>query len=130
MKPLTLILVALLSLKAGFSQNPLAERKIIPPSPDAAALGKYGEWPVDLCNGLVKIEIPLYTIKSRILQLPVSLSYHPSGIRVNDISSWVGLGWVLNAGGVVSRSVRGKMDEMGGVLNHAFTSTAQINAAP
>lgn len=129
MKPLFLIVLAMISCETLFSQNNLAERKILPPSPDAAALGKYGEWPVDLSNGLVKIEIPLYTVQSRSIKVPIGLSYHASGNRVNDIASNVGLGWVLNAGGVVTRSVRGKPDEDGGVLNQSFISTADINQA-
>lgn len=44
------------------------------------------------------------------MSVPVSISYHPSGIKVNEISSVVGLGWSLNAGGVITRLVRGAPD--------------------
>lgn len=39
------------------------------------------------------------------------MSYHASGIKVNDIASEVGLGWALNAGGMISRSINGQRDE-------------------
>ena len=81
-----------------------------PPSSDAAALGKYGQYPVSLCNGLVQIDIPVYTIKMPLFSLPVSISYHASGIKVDDISTPTGLGWVLNAGGVITRTVKGRPD--------------------
>lgn len=82
----------------------------VPPSPDAAALGKYGQYPVALYNGLVQIDIPIYTIQLPLITLPVSLSYHASGIKVDDISTSVGLGWVLNGGGIITRSVKGAPD--------------------
>jgi len=83
----------------------------IPASADAAALGKYGSIPVSPYTGVPNISIPLYTIKSGDLTLPISLSYHSSGIKVEEMASSVGLGWVLNAGGVITRTVRGMADE-------------------
>ena len=41
---------------------------IIPPSPDAAALGKYGYTPVGLHTGIPQINIPIYTIRSKSLE--------------------------------------------------------------
>lgn len=95
--------------------------KITPPSPDVASLGKYGEFPVSLNNGLVSISIPIYEINTGKLTLPISLSYHAGGVKVNDIASSVGLGWSLSAGGVVSRAIMGAPDESnGGILLHPF----------
>ena len=85
--------------------------QITPPSVDAAALGKYGQYPVSLYNGLVQIDIPVHTIKLPLFSLPVSLSYHASGIKVDEIPTPVGLGWVLNAGGVITRTVNGLPDQ-------------------
>jgi hypothetical protein len=83
---------------------------IIPPSPEAAALGKYGDVPVSKYTGVPDISIPLYTLQSKNIQVPITLSYHASGIKVEEEASWVGLGWALNAGGVITRSIRGKDD--------------------
>jgi YD repeat-containing protein len=80
-------------------------------APNAASLGKYGEVPVSYYTGIPNITVPIYDIKSGSLDIPVSLSYHAGGIRVEEIASWVGLGWSLNAGGVISRQVRGIADE-------------------
>lgn len=80
-------------------------------SPNAAALGKYADIPVSYHTGVPNISIPIYTIEEGPLSLPVTLSYHSSGIRVDELASWVGLGWSLNAGGMISRTVQGGPDE-------------------
>ena len=92
-------------------QDPL-EVKIFPPSPNTASLGKYGEVPVGLYTGIPQISIPLTSIQEGSLLMPISLSYHAGGVRVEEIASWVGLGWSLNAGGVITRQVRGIPDEL------------------
>lgn len=88
--------------------------QMISPSPTAASLGKYGDYPVNEYSGLPNISIPIYEIKLRGLTIPINLSYHASGNKVDEIASWVGLGWSLNAGGVVTRSVHGLPDELQG----------------
>lgn len=82
-------------------------------SPTAASLGKYGDIPVNYHTGLPQISIPVYTIKSGHLSLPISLSYHASGLKVQEQASWVGAGWSLNAGGVITRTVVGAPDDRG-----------------
>jgi YD repeat-containing protein len=90
---------------------------VIPPSPDAAALGKFVEVPVSYYTGIPQISIPIYTIQTGNIQLPISISYHASGVKVEDVASRVGLGWALNAGGVISRSVVGCPDEGGDICS-------------
>lgn len=87
--------------------------RIVPPSPNAASLGIFGEIPVSPYTGVPNISIPIYTIKSGSITLPINLSYHASGIKVAQEASWVGLGWALEAGGVISRTVCG-YDDFGG----------------
>jgi hypothetical protein len=66
--------------------------QITPPSPTAQNFMRYGEIPVDYSTGVPNISIPIYTVKSKKLELPINISYHASGIKVNDIASEVGLG--------------------------------------
>ena len=86
-------------------------KNIVSQSPNAAELGKYGQFPVELSSGIPQIGIPLYQIASSKLSLNISLSYHASGILVNQKATSVGLGWALNAGGVITRTVRGIPDD-------------------
>ena len=99
-----------MSFSVAAQKTPLAP-DVAPASPNAASLGQYGEIPVDLYHGLPSISVPLYTIQVDDVQVPISLSFHASGHKVGTIASWVGLGWSLNAGGVVTRSMRGQPDE-------------------
>lgn len=84
----------------------------IPPSPNASALGKYGDVPVDKSNGLTNISIPIYEIQIGRIKVPISLSYHASGLKVEEKESWVGMGWTLSAGGVIARTMNGRPDEI------------------
>lgn len=83
---------------------------ILPPSPNAAALGKFGGIDVGLSSGMSNINVPIYEYRSNNLSLPVSLTYSSNGFRVDEIGSDVGIGWNLNAGGVIARTVFGGLD--------------------
>jgi len=98
--------------------------KAIPASADAAALGKFGSIPVSNYTGVPNISIPLYTIKSGDLTLPISINYHAGGFKVDEMASSVGLGWALNAGGSITRSQRGKADEdLDGFMSTVYPKT-------
>lgn len=79
-------------------------------SPEAAALGKYGEIPVSLHTGVPDISVPIYLIELPDLQIPISLNYHAGGIKVEEVASNVGLGWSLSYGGVINQVKNGMND--------------------
>lgn len=81
------------------------------PTPEAAGLGKYGNIPVSYYTGTPDISIPLFEINDGDFTLPIKLSYHASGIKVNDVAGWAGLGWSLISGGVINRKVNHMPDE-------------------
>lgn len=87
---------------------------IIPPSPSVSAVCKYGDIPVGYSTGTVDVSIPLYTLKCGELELPITLSYHGGGIKVDENASFVGLGWSLNAGGCIGVTVVGGTDSFMG----------------
>jgi YD repeat-containing protein len=116
---------------AGADPNSPFNVNIIPPSPEAASLAKYADIPVNLYSGTPDISIPLYTVKDRELSLPLSVSYHAAGNKVETTATRIGLGWTLNAGGVITRTIRGRADEYGelGFLGNAslYHSAAAFN---
>ena len=83
---------------------------VIPPSANAASLGRYGDIPVSYYVGLPNTPLNLYTIQSKDLSLPIALSYHHSGIKVEEEASNVGLGFSGNFGGVITRTIFGLDD--------------------
>lgn len=82
-----------------------------PPSPNASALLRYANVPVDEHTGIPSVILPIDQLSGRQLSVPITLSYHAAGNKVQDIASNVGLGFVLNAGGVITRVMRGLPDE-------------------
>jgi hypothetical protein len=80
------------------------------PSPDVAATATYGIVPVALYTGTPQVSFPIYTVKAGSLTVPVSLDYNYNGLRPKEDASWVGLGWNLSAGGVITRIVQGQVD--------------------
>jgi len=107
---LTVILFTCIGATALSQNDKTLPKSFIPPSPNAANLGLYTSVPVDAYSGLPGITVPIHTFKINGLNLNINLSYHAGGIRKSDEASWVGLGWSLNAGGVISRTKRGKDD--------------------
>lgn len=102
--------------------------KVVPPSPNMQAFQKYGNIPISNYTGLPNISIPLYNIKFRDISYPLSLSYHAGGIKVSEEASQVGLGWVLNATGSISRNVIGDDDFYGsGYFHSAFNSVPDFS---
>jgi YD repeat-containing protein len=87
------------------------QAQVIPPSPISSEFAKYINFEVSLYNGIPEISVPLYTIQLKGLSIPINLSYHASGIKFEQQSGDAGLGWVLNPGYRISRSILGFADE-------------------
>ena len=79
------------------------------PSPEAISLIKPVLQPEELYTGIPKVQIPLWN--NQYSDISLAISYHAPGIMVNQRASSVGLGWRLEAGGVVARIVRGLPDD-------------------
>ena len=117
---LILIIVGAFSFSWAQPSGQVKLNPVIPPGPNAASLGKYGEVPVSLYSGLPEISIPIYEINTGRIKFPVNLSYHAGGIRVEETASWVGLGWTMTGNGAITRTMRGRPDEevvLGGYFN-------------
>ncbi|MEM7368740.1 MAG: hypothetical protein AAF587_09050 [Bacteroidota bacterium] len=108
---LVCLLAYILAQGNAYAQTSSVEYpEVLPPSPEASAFAKYGELPVSTYSGTPNIEIPIFNASYGDINLPIALQYHASGIKVDEEASWVGLGWVLQAGGVITRTIMGKDD--------------------
>jgi YD repeat-containing protein len=63
-------------------------------------------------TGTPNVIIPLQTVTSGSLSMPVSAVYQGSGVKVKDIKGLAGMNWGVSAGGQVSREVRGLPDDI------------------
>jgi len=103
--------------------------QITPKSPNVTAMERYGNSPISYYTGLPDTEIKIWDIKVGDLVIPLRLKYHHGGHRVLDIESWTGLGWTLTGLYALTREVRGKDDEDGGIWDQALPNypSPQIN---
>lgn len=117
-------IILLLIFRTGIVKAQTQLPNVLPPSPAAANFLRYGEIPIDYSTGVPNISIPLYTVKGHKLELPLSISYHASGIKVEDKASTIGLGWVLNAGGLINQTILGN-----GTDSQTFQPTFKTSAS-
>lgn len=83
----------------------------IPPTPEAAAMLKADNLTVGYTTGSPNISIPITSLSLNGYSLPISLNYSSTGIKVDEYASMCGMGWTLQNGGVISRTIMGKPDE-------------------
>lgn len=109
---IVLLILLFINYNTVNAQQSNLSRELItfPVSPEAARLGTYGNVPVNLFTGRLNKSVELFNAKIGDYNLPLTLSYSYSGNRVEESPSIMGLGWQLNAGGVVTREVRGLPD--------------------
>lgn len=103
--------------------------KISTTSPTASALQKFTDYPVSLNTGLIDISIPVYNININGINIPIDFKYHASGIKYDDESEGLGLGWTLNAGGMITQIIQGNQDNPTATDNF-FKVSGSINPQP
>jgi len=100
-----LLIVTYLQLIRVIAQSPAEFPdhgiKSHPAPPEMFQFLKQGEFNISLYNGLPEISIPVYTINDGKIEIPITLTYLPGGIKVSEEASWTGLGWDLQFGSIV-----------------------------
>ena len=72
---------------------------------------KYGNTPVNYYTGTASVSIPIYVYKDSEFEIPITLDYASNGLMPNVPTGILGLGWSLNCGGDITRTVNGIEDE-------------------
>ena len=85
--------------------------QIVQPLPISAIYQRYAATPPNLSTGTVNINIPLYTLKVNDFELPFSLNYQTSGIKLTDPYLPLGYGWIFMPGLRISRVIMGNADD-------------------
>lgn len=80
---------------------------------------KISSTPVNLFTGLPDINLPIYSYNDNGLNLNISLSYFPQGVKPRSADAgYFGINWALNAGGSITRNMKGGADDgYSGFLN-------------
>jgi hypothetical protein len=79
--------------------------------PEIAFANRFKDIPVNLYTGTPIINLPLYTLSEAGSSVPISLNYNASGMKAHEVATWCGIGWSLNAGGMITRIVQDVPDE-------------------
>lgn len=100
MKRITYLLSLLLITLNGWAQD-------FKPGEQAQNLAEQKNVMVDYSTGIFNYKVPLYKLRSGNYELPVSLDYIGKGVKDSDSPGFIGYNWTLNAGGIVTRTMRG-----------------------
>ncbi len=80
-------------------------------SPNAASLIKALDCPPSHYTGNPEITVPLYTVESSELSIPISLGFNINAYRMaNSAPETIGAGWSLNADPIITRVINGTDD--------------------
>ena len=80
-------------------------------SPQVEAMMRYDNSSVNLNTGTVSLTVPLVEFDDPDFDLDVSITYSSDGFKPLQPDNFVGMGWRLNCGGVITREVHGIPDE-------------------
>ncbi len=111
-----LILIVKIGVSQGQSQGGIKVyygfKEPVPQAPDAAALFSAERMQRDLFTGAVGLNIPLVTLNAGAFSINLRLNYKSNGIKVSQLESSVGLGWVLSGLPRLSIEVRDVPDSL------------------
>lgn len=93
-------------------------------SSEVTAMSKAANIPVNYYTGTPGISIPIFNYTKSGISANVSIDYAAGGIKVAEEATNVGLGWHVNAGGLIARSLRGLPDDCPG---RGFMYTPGVN---
>jgi len=85
-----------------------------PPSPQAVAFNRLGDYEVNNNYGAPDINIPLWEIDFHGYKIPLSLHYEAKPLTPGYNYDVTGLGWTLSGNSCVSRTIKDRADELPG----------------
>lgn len=113
MKLLIFTVLILVEISALGQVQVLKPYENLPKTPDAAVFDKIEINTQVNELGVSGVSIPIGMLVTNEIQIPIILKNSNTGIKVTDIETPVGLGWVLDVGGIITRTINGIPDEIG-----------------
>ncbi len=98
----------------------------VPPSPQAVAFNRLGDYQVNNNYGAPDINIPLFEIDFHGYKIPLTLHYEASPLKPGYNYDVTGVGWTLSGNSCVSRTIKDRADEVGR-FNNPFTLDSFID---
>ena len=110
MKKLYLVaLIGLVSHLKAQVYNKSFIPETFPKAPEVSAIGKFVDKPISIGTGSVDYQIPLETLLiDANISIPINLRYNTDGVRVNEESTNIGLGWTLTTTSFITRNIKGE----------------------
>ncbi|KAA6302470.1 MAG: hypothetical protein EZS26_001302 [Candidatus Ordinivivax streblomastigis] len=83
-------------------------------TPQVTDMIRYGNVQVNKYHGLLDFGISLDGYRDHDFDIPISLKYISSGFMPSKRPSYVGYNWIINCGGVITRTLNGSPDDTKG----------------
>lgn len=99
-------------------------RPDIPPSPQAVAFNRLGNYQVNNNYGAPDISIPLFEIDHHGYKIPLTLHYEAAPMKPGYNYDVTGLGWTLSGNSCVSRTIKDRADE---VVRYNYSSPFMLD---
>ena len=100
------LLIAALAVGAQVPRPPASA-----PSPAVEALQNSHSAAVSPFTGSATANVPLYTLREGDIEIPITMRYAAQGFRPEESPGNLGMGWNVELGGVISRTVNDLPDE-------------------
>ncbi|WP_282086828.1 hypothetical protein [Aquimarina algiphila] len=114
-----LLIMSLLIYSNVLAQNDLLTNHFVPKitPPNVGAFQTVNLSNVNNYTGATNISIPIFTIQLGKISIPISIDYLSTGLKPNEVSSNIGKNWSLNAGGNVTKVIKGTEDFSASFIN-------------
>ena len=112
---LTALLLSALYIKAQNTHQENINQGIrpeTPPSPQAVAFNRLGDYQVNNNYGAPDINIPLFEIDFHGYKIPLTLHYEATPMKSGYNYDVTGFGWTLSGNSCVSRTIKDRADEV------------------
>ena len=103
------MVLLLSSLNITAQGNPIVPD--IPPSPQAVAFNRLGDYQVNNNYGMPDISIPLFEIDYHGFKIPLTLHYEATPLKPGYNYDVTGVGWTLSGNSCISRTIKDIADE-------------------
>ncbi|SMO74108.1 hypothetical protein SAMN06265171_1062 [Chryseobacterium rhizoplanae] len=109
----------------NYSNTTDSPYNIIPPASESFYKSQFGNNGINDFRGEPMVNIPLFSINHGGIPFELDLKYIKAGVKVNDIPNSTGINWVLNTGGIITRTINDIADEK--VVRELFPQLPNIN---